>query len=145
MDKPGFTLYQVKFSPDDKAAVAAGFSEDGGHIFVAPIEKGAAVAPDRWLGIDHTSLWDDKPRWSPGGNLIYFVSNRDGHFCLWAQRIDSRVPQLVGKPFPVYHFHNARLSPLNIMSFLEIDVAKDKITLGMEELTGNIWGLKSAK
>jgi len=29
--------------------------------------------------------WAGKPRWSLDGNFIYFLSNRDGFFCLWAK------------------------------------------------------------
>lgn len=77
------------------------------------------------------------------GNLIYFISDRDGYLCLWAQRVASHGKELVGTPFPVYHFHDTRLSMANVdTGILEIGVAEDKIVIGLGELTGNIWSLR---
>jgi hypothetical protein len=102
-----------------------------------PSEKG------NWIAIDHPNRWDDKPRWSPDGNVVYFVSDRDGQFCLWAQRLENCTKQPVGMPFALYHFHNSRLAMDNVgTSFLEIDVARDKIVMGLGGLTGNIWSLR---
>jgi hypothetical protein len=75
--------------------------------------------------------------------LLYFISDRDGYLCLWAQRLANRTKAPLGTPFPVYHFHSARLSTANLdMSVLEIGVAKDKIIVGLGELTGNVWSMK---
>jgi eukaryotic-like serine/threonine-protein kinase len=73
--------------------------------------------------------------------LIYFISNRDGFFCLWAQRVahDSKRP--IGAPVSIAHFHGSRLSMANIGAggVMEISVARDKIAFNLGELTGNIW------
>jgi len=148
LERPGFSLFQAKFSPDDQWIAVEGASADGGQyqsqILLVPVENGTPAPPDLWITIDHhLHGWDDKPRWSPSGSLIYFISDRDGHLCLWAQRLANRTKALVGTPFPVYHFHNARLSMTNLdTGILEIGVAKDKIIVGLGELTGNIWSMK---
>ena len=148
LNKPGISLFQAKFSPDDQwIAVEGVYRDEGGwqsQILLVPLENGTPARPDRWIAIDHhPNGWDDKPRWSPNGNLIYFISDRDGNLCLWAQRLANRMKELVGTPFPVYHFHNARLSMANLdTGILEIGVAKDKIIIGLGGLTGNIWSMK---
>ena len=146
LDKPGFSLFQASFSPDDRSVALIGCRNDGSEgcqIFLAPIENGIPAQSDRWIAVDHPSRWDDKPRWSPNGNMLYFVSDRDGYLCLWAQRVAPGEKDLVGKPFPVYHFHNARLAMANVdTGTLEIGVAEDKIVVGLGELTGNIWSLR---
>lgn len=148
LEKPSFTLYQAKFSLDDQSvALIACRDYDSGvrdcRIFVVPIENGVPAPTDHWIAIDHPSHWDDKPRWSPNGNLLYFISDRDGYLCLWAQKLANRTKAPVGTPFPVYHFHSARLSTANLdMSVLEIGVAKDKIIVGLGELTGNAWSMR---
>ncbi len=148
LERPGFALYQTKFSLDDQfVALNACHDYDSGvrdcRIFIVPIENGVPPPPDRWISVDHPSHWDDKPRWSPNGNLLYFISDRDGYLCLWAQRLANRTKAPVGTPFPVYHFHSARLSTANLdMSILEIGVAKDKIIVGLGELTGNVWSMR---
>jgi hypothetical protein len=120
---------------DDQAAAQS-------RIFVVPAKSGVAAPPARWVGVDHPSHWDDKPRCSPNGSLLYFVSD-DGYLCLWAQRLAGAKKALVGALFPVYHFHDARLSMANLDSgMLEIGAAKDRIVLGLGELTGNIWSMK---
>ena len=110
---------------------------------LVPLDRGVPVSPDLWIAIGHPSRWDDKPRWSPSGKLIYFISDRDGYLCLWAQSVNSPAGKLIGAPFPVYHFHHARLSMTNVGApTVEIGVAKDRIVMGLGELTGNIWSLK---
>lgn len=44
---------------------------------------------------------DSSPQWSPDGNLLFFLSERDDWRCIWAQRLDpaTREPQR-GKPSP---------------------------------------------
>jgi Tol biopolymer transport system component len=143
LSKPGFAMYQAKFSPDDQTIAAVGCAEGQCRIFVIPLENDTPVPSDRWITIDHPSQWDDKPRWSPNGDLIYFISERDGYLCLWAQRVHSRTKRPIGTPFSVYHFHNARLSIENVgPTMMEIGVAKDKIIMGLGEVTGNIWSLQ---
>jgi Tol biopolymer transport system component len=148
LNKPGISLFQSKFSPDDQWIAVGGAHPDEGRwqseILLVPVEHGTPAPPDRWIAVDHhPNGWDDKPRWSPGGNLIYFISDRDGYLCLWAQRLESQRKRLMGTPFPVYHFHNARLSMANLdTGILEIGIAKDKIIVGLGELTGNVWSLK---
>lgn len=147
LSKPGYGLFQARFSPDDQSVLLVGCNSQaaaiGCRLFVAPLKIDGTPETDNWIAIPHPSRWDDKPRWSPGGNLIYFISDRDGQFCLWAQRVERRNKQLIGTPFPLYHFHNSRLAMNNVgTSFLEIDVSRDKIVMGLGELTGNIWSLQ---
>ena len=106
----------------------------------AGLTVNASVTTKRWVGISHPSRWDDKPCWSPDGRMLYFISDRDGYLCLWAQKLDPETKHPVGQPFAVYHLHSPRLALSNLdTDNLEIDVAKDKIVLGLGELTGDIW------
>ena len=141
---PGDGLFQAKFSPDGRAVVMVACSESiGCQLFVVPLKNGGAAEKDRWIAIDHPSRWDDKPRWSPDGNLIYFISDRDGQFCLWAQRLENVTKRPVDTPFPIYHFHDSRLAMDNVgTNSLEIGIARDKIVMDLGELTGNIWSLR---
>ena len=86
---------------------------------------------------------NDKPRWSPDGNRIYFVSDRDGFACLWSQALEPETKRPVGPPLPLYHIHQVRRSILNVgWALMHIAVAPDKIVLNMGEITGNIWMTK---
>jgi Tol biopolymer transport system component len=134
-------LYQARFSPDGKWLVfgeAVGYSTS--RLFITPLHNGIAGREPEWIAIADTSGWCDKPRWSPDGGLIYFISHRDGYRCLWAQRVAQDTRRPLGEPFGVAHFHSARLSMMNVgTGFLEIDVAADKVVFNLDEVTGNIW------
>lgn len=147
LSNPDFDLFQAKFSPDGRWVTLIGCDSARSamdcRLFVVPLKRDGTPELDNWIGIDHPSHWDDKPRWSPDGKLLYFLSDRDGNFCLWAQHLDGNTKRPIGAPFPLYHFHNSRFAMINVgTAALEIDVARDKLVMGVGELTGNVWGLK---
>ena len=93
-----------------------------------------------WIQVVRDSHWNDKPRWSPDGNRIYFVSDRDGFACLWMQQVEPETKQPVGPPSHLYHLHEARRSIQNVgAALMDISVSPDKIVLNLGEVTGNIW------
>ena len=84
---------------------------------------------------------DRYAEWSPDGNMLYFLSERDSFRCIWAQRLDPVTKRPTGDAFAVRHFHTSRRSlttigdPVN----LGLSVAIDKLIFSMVERTGNIW------
>ncbi|HTU43555.1 MAG TPA: hypothetical protein VMF91_00735 [Bryobacteraceae bacterium] len=134
-------LYQARFSPDGQwLAFGEAVNYSTSRLFITPLHNGMAGPESEWIPIADANGWCDKPRWSPDGTLIYFISHRDGYRCLWAQHVARDTKRPVGQPFSVAHFHSARLSMMNIgTGFLEIDVARQKVIFNLGELTGNIW------
>jgi eukaryotic-like serine/threonine-protein kinase len=97
-----------------------------------------------WIPVTDGENLDDKPRWSPDGNLLYFTSERDGFRCIWAQRLDAVSKRPVSAPFGVYHFHTSRRSLMNVgLGPLEISVARNALVFNLGEITGNIWRVSS--
>ena len=135
------SLYQPHFSPDDRwIAFLAKTGQDRSRIYVTPFRGVAAANSADWIPVTDGENADDKPRWSPGGNLIYFTSERDGFRCIWAQRLDSATKHPVGAPFAVYHFHTSRRSLMNVgLGPLEISVTPNVLVFNLGEATGNIW------
>src|SRR5262249_18320081 len=79
-----------------------------------------------WIAITDGAA-DDKPRWSPDGATLYFLSKRDGFRCIWAQRVDARKHP-AGQPIPIFHAHEARRSMVSVgRGDLGMSVARDKI------------------
>jgi hypothetical protein len=111
-----------------------------GIVWVAPPQNGLPAKASEWFRITEECVMADKPRWSPDGSIIYYISARDGFVCLWAQRVDRLTKRPVEPPFPVRHFHAARLSMMNVgYGGLEISVGRDMIVLDLGELMGNLW------
>jgi hypothetical protein len=80
------------------------------------------------------------PTWSPDSGAIYYVSDRDGNFCIWVQRIDRASGRPAGDARAVWHFHEAHQSMASIqLPFRGLAVAGDRIVTTLVESTGNIW------
>jgi serine/threonine protein kinase/Tol biopolymer transport system component len=115
---------------------------DAGHtvMFIAPIREGAVTDQSEFISVTGGSTFDIVPEMSPDGNLLYFLSDRDTHRCLWAQRLDPATKHPVGQAFPVQHFHRASLSPIYVKPGQRaIAVASDKIVITLAEHLGNVW------
>ncbi len=136
-----YLLWNARFSPDDRW-VSFNATEPGrSRIFIAPVRDQVAVPEQEWITVADTG-WDDKPRWSPDGKTLYFVSERDGFRCIWAQRLDSRKRPL-GAAIAMFHAHERKRSLSGVSAGdLSISVARDKIVFNMSERTGNLWLMK---
>jgi Tol biopolymer transport system component len=138
---PQYSLYQPQFSPDDRfVAFLAQTGQGRSRIYVTPYRGLERLQISDWLPITGGELSDDKPRWSPDGNLMYFTSNRDGFMCIWAQRLDPQTKRPVGAAFDVHHFHTSRRSLANVgLGPLETSVSRNALVFNLGEVTGNIW------
>ncbi|MBL8290592.1 MAG: PD40 domain-containing protein, partial [Bryobacterales bacterium] len=87
------------------------------------------------------SVMDRNPAWSPDGNLLYFLSERDAFRCIWAQRLEPGTLRPAGRPFAVAHFHNSVRSLMNIdgPGQVSLSVSHDRIVFAMGEFMGNVW------
>jgi len=140
---PEKSLFQAHFAPDGRWITfnaTSGAGQTRSEVFIAPYRKGRQTPESEWIAVTDGWGWDDKPRWSPDGNIVYFTSDRDGFRCIWMQRLDPQAKRPVGDPTALYHFHSARRSPMNLgLGGLEMSVTRDKIVLNLGEQTGNIW------
>ena len=138
LDHPAYLLWNPRLSPDDRWVSFNATAQGRSRIFVAPVRDAGLVPEHEWIAIADSG-WDDKPRWSPDGNTLYFVSQRDGFRCIWAQHLDAQKRPM-GSAFAVFHAHESRRSMSSVgPGDLGISVARDKIVFNMDERTGNIW------
>jgi dipeptidyl aminopeptidase/acylaminoacyl peptidase len=116
-------------------------------VFVAPFGEKESVRQKEWIPVTGDGANDRNPRWSPDGNLLYFLSERDGFRCVWAQRLDPRTKRPRGEPFGVQHFHYARLSLMHETdpAGVDLSVAGDRLVLSVFERTGNVWMLRGKR
>lgn len=108
------------------------------RVAVVPLHGETAAPPSEWVFVTESGPWINKPRWAPGGNLIYYVSNRDGFVCIWARQLDPATKQPIGEPKAIVHFHSVHNS-LGSVYDAELSVAKDKLVFNLGEASGNIW------
>ncbi|MCC6537041.1 MAG: serine/threonine-protein kinase [Bryobacterales bacterium] len=139
----GSDIYSPRFSPDDAwIAFHAQTSAPGRMIYVAPFRGAREIAESDWIPITSGQQADREPYWSPDGRLIYFLSDRDGYRCIWAQPVDAATRRPSGDSRPVQHFHRARSSLTNVnwaTGLVGFSVARDRLVFALGEVTGNLW------
>jgi Tol biopolymer transport system component len=134
---PKHNVDDARFSPDDHW-VCFKLEQQPGHepTFIAPVRNGVAAQESEWIQITNGPV-DGRSWWSPNGNLLYFLSDRDGSQCIWAQKLDPVAKHPLGPAFAVYHFHGKRRF-LSSAPF-GYGMAPDKLYFALQETTGNIW------
>ncbi len=150
--EPERVMNSIHFSPDDRwVSFHVRTGPLSRQIFVAEVrgEDGETPAPEEsWIPITDGKTLDREAAWSPNGNLLYFLSDRDGFRCIWAQRLQPRTKRPVDDAFPVMHFHHARRSLRamgNNVGAIGLSVAKDKLVFALGDVTGNIWMRESGR
>lgn len=147
---PGAFLYNARFSPDLGWITfhAAMSSSTTRQIFIVPFRgehpanTAGGITDADWIPVTDGSELDRDPYWSPDGNAIYFLSDRDGFRCVWMQRLDPATRRPAGPLLAVQHFHSARfsLSSAGIRSSaVGVSLTPDRMFFGLGELTGNVW------
>jgi Tol biopolymer transport system component/DNA-binding winged helix-turn-helix (wHTH) protein len=133
---PAYMLYQPHLSPDDRWIVfeaVVNSPNPESALYVVPASGGP------WIRITDGRHWDDKPRWSPDGRTIYFVSGPGGFFNVWGRHFDRASGKPIGQPFPVSHFDSPRLMILRMIPAVGLSLTQDKLVMTMAEESGNIW------
>ena len=82
--RPGDSiLTDGRFSPDGKwMAFHALTKQTTAQVFVVPIDGGLPVPRQQWIAITDGGSEEIEPAWSPNGELLYFLSDRDGFRCI---------------------------------------------------------------
>jgi hypothetical protein len=108
------------------------------NLYVAAVRDWRATPDASWIYLPHARA---PTAWSPSGNLLYFLSDRDGFRCIWAQRLDKVSRRPVGAAFAVLHLHTARrsLSISREIGAIGLSLSRDQLFFSMPERTGNVW------
>jgi Tol biopolymer transport system component len=133
-----------RFSPDEKWIAFHEIRTRLGttQIWIARIDGKLPVPQSDWIALGDGQSEERDPVWSPGGSLLYFLSERDGFRCVWARKLDPSTRHPVGEAFAVAHFHSARRSLKRSpggAKMIGLSVAPGRMMLAFGELTGNIW------
>jgi Tol biopolymer transport system component/DNA-binding winged helix-turn-helix (wHTH) protein len=133
-------LWQSRFSPDGHWIVfEAEENKPIGHKSAIYVTPSAGDGP--WTLITEGKHWDDKPRWSPDGRIIYFVSERGGFFNVWGIHFDPVNGRAEGEPFQVTTFDNPRLMVAEVMPTVGLTLTQDQLIVTVSQVSGSIWVL----
>jgi eukaryotic-like serine/threonine-protein kinase len=110
------------------------------ETMVAP---SSGAPPPAWVRIAPGHDSPDKPRWTPDGKALVFVSKGPTSYLnVWATRFDPERGQPIGKPFPLTRFdsHSMLISPYLDLS--DMSLSPHHLALTMLTVTGNVWMLE---
>jgi Tol biopolymer transport system component len=134
---PACSLYQAHFSPDGRWIVFEGTknapSSPESNLYVIPASGGP------WTRITDGKDWADKPRWSPDGKVIYFLSGRSAFFDVWGIRFNPVEGRALGGPFRVTSFDSPGLSVSEPISLAGLSVTHHRLAVTLTEASGSIW------
>ena len=136
-----FGLNMPRLSPDGRLLTFTALRPGRARrIYLVPF-TGEPVPEKDWTVLVDGSDLDRQPFWGPSGNLVYFMSDRDGSRCIWAQRVDTSTRQPLGAPFAVHHMHTFRynLNDLGDPAGVGLSVANGQLFYASFELQSNIW------
>jgi Tol biopolymer transport system component/DNA-binding winged helix-turn-helix (wHTH) protein len=137
LSDPNHPLYQAYFSWDDKWVVFKRELGGTSQIIVAPVRKTQAGKQESWIAVTDGRYIDDKPRFSADGS-VYFLSSRDGHICLWKQKLDATTRHPVGPPVPYEHLHSQSFDFFRL-GRTELNVSKRGVVIGIPEVISDLW------
>jgi DNA-binding winged helix-turn-helix (wHTH) protein/Tol biopolymer transport system component len=143
---PNHMFWQARFSPDDRwiSFVAVSTTEPGRLSLGVISSSGAARREWTRIAADHE--WPDKPRWSPDGQTLYFLSRTPaGKLNVWAVQMDPVHGRQVGAPRQITHFDGTGVTIHPDTGNSEMDVAGRSLAVTTRDVTGSIWMLSGVQ
>jgi Tol biopolymer transport system component len=115
MSDPEHNLFSPRFSPDNRwIALHEATGPWTRRLIIVRFKGDVTHENNEWIPVSDGAAYDVEPRWSPDGNLLFFISQRDGYRCIWGTAFGAYNKTSVGPPFPVQHFHVAMRDPIGI-------------------------------
>jgi len=136
----GVAFWQGRFSPNGKW-IGFGASRLQRRVEIGVIPA-LGTELRTWTPIAPDHAWADKPRWSPDGKTLFFISRGPtSYYNVWAMRFDPERGQPDGEPLQLTQFNSPSLvySPYNDVN--NFSVSAQHAVLPMLTVTGSIWML----
>jgi Tol biopolymer transport system component len=103
--------------------------------YVAPVRGLKAAGEAEWVRVDDSDA-DSHGWWSADGNLLYFLSRREGPVCVYARRLDPTTKRPIGPAFDVYHVHRPGMA-ISVADFGR--PVGTRLIFSMNSSSGSIW------
>ena len=141
MDTNGLELRDMALSPGDRLlAFVLPRPDDTAGLYLSAVGE-RPTRQEMWTLIAEDPNYLGSPSWSPDGRLLYYLSNRDGFRCVWAQRITSDGKP-AGAPFAVYHGHSTLSPSATMLGSAHMGVAPDRLYMLLAQTQGSLWSVK---
>jgi serine/threonine protein kinase len=138
---PEADLWAPRLSPDTKWITFLSQKESAAAASVLYVMPFAGGTPVR---ITDEKSWVDKPRWSPDGKIIFFVSNQNSFFLnVWGIRFDPVEGKPIGEAFQVTNIGSPSEMISDRLSYMEMTFNQKTLALPITAVTGNIWVLEN--
>ena len=139
--QPEGVMYEPRFSPDGRwLAFHTLVTETARRIFVAPYHPDRASGPEEWIAITDGAGLDRNIEWSSDGNVLYFLSERDGAQCIWGQRLDPASKAPTGEGFELQHLSGPNRSI--VRGGFALSATRDRLYYALGATQGNVWMLR---
>lgn len=132
-------LREAALSPMDGLVAFTVHRADGVmSLYAAPVRADGPSGPETWMELEAGRHYIGSPSWSRDGRILYYGSNRDDFFCVWARRFgaDGRP---AGGPFAAFHDH--RFPDMNMYRISFLAAAPGRLYMLLSEFTGDLWSL----
>jgi len=151
-------VLDARLSPDDRwLAFVVAAPDRQIETYVARVGDRSS-SQDSWqripIGRSYVDVWwfvrlptfkrvrNLSPLWDAGGDLIYYVSDLDGHDCIWAQRLDPRTKEPEGGPSVMRHLHRTATSAAIPGGPVFLASSRDTLFFPEWTVSSNLWTAK---
>jgi Tol biopolymer transport system component len=131
-----------RFSPDERwVALHVVNTEATRQVWIMPFHFGRPTPESEWIAITDGKTLDRDADWSPDGNLLYWLADRNGVRGFWAVKLDPATKRPLAPAFEVMMFPGTRRSMMKFgnTSAVHSAIARDKIVFALGEEAGSIW------
>lgn len=141
---PAAGLSEASLSSRGVLAFAVRSEGTKSQLYVAPMAEDGPSPRSTWIAaLPDAMYWSDKPRWSPDGSTLYYLTDQDGFTNV--RRIGMGLNGLQpGTIETVYVGRSGRAAPHHLSRPAHgMGVAEDSVVINLPDLTGNIWLLRT--
>jgi Tol biopolymer transport system component/DNA-binding winged helix-turn-helix (wHTH) protein len=137
-----YNVYQAHFSPDGKWIAFEATRSQSTLAESTLFAMRASGGP--WVRLTDGQHWDDKPRWSPDGRIVYFLSGREGFYNVRGVHFDPASGKPLGDSFRVTNFNTPGLMVPREIQSVGMSISQDRLVLNVGQFSGSIWSISKA-
>jgi len=141
LDKSERRIAPMAITRDGKWVAVTLAKQGGWDIYLIPFREGEAPPMGQWVLVPRPITAHPGVTFSPDGHTLYYGDSSDGHYCLWAQRLDAAM-QPVGEAKAVAHHHSYAQKLAAPIANMRLTASLDQVFIALHDVSGSIWQLE---